>query len=112
DRAHVVAGVGTYDTRHTVELARQAEKAGSHGLLVVTPYYNRPPQEGLLHHFRTAADATGLPVILYDIPPRSAVPIETETLLRLAEHDRIVAVKDAKGNLFASSDVIGRTGLA
>lgn len=112
DRAYVVAGVGTYDTRHTVELARRAEKAGSHGLLVVTPYYSRPPQEGLLHHFRTAADATGLPVVLYDIPPRSMVPIETETLLRLAEHDRIVAVKDAKGNLFASSEVIARTGLA
>jgi len=112
DRAYVVAGVGTYDTHHTVELARQAEKAGSHGLLVVTPYYNRPPQEGLLHHFRKAADATGLPVILYDIPPRSVVPIETETLLRLAEHERIVAVKDAKGNLFASSEVIARTGLA
>lgn len=112
DRAYVVAGVGTYDTHHTVELARQAEKAGSHGLLVVTPYYNRPPQEGLLHHFRTAADATDLPVILYDIPPRSVVPIETETLLRLAEHDRIVGVKDAKGNLFASSEVIARTGLA
>lgn len=112
DRATVVAGVGTYDTHHTVELARQAEKAGAHGLLVVTPYYSRPTQDGLLQHFRAAADATGLPVMLYDIPPRSVVPIETPTLERLAEHDRIVAVKDAKGDLFALSDVIARTELA
>ena len=81
DRAHVVAGVGTYDTAHTVELARQAEKAGAHGLLVVTPYYNKPPQAGLLNHFTPVADATGLPVMLYDIPGRSGVPIRTETLL-------------------------------
>jgi 4-hydroxy-tetrahydrodipicolinate synthase len=112
DRAHVVAGVGTYDTHHTVELAGQAEKAGARGLLVVTPYYNKPPQAGLVHHFRTVADATGLPVILYDIPGRTGTAIETETLLRLSEHQRIVAVKDAKGDLFAGSDVIARTGLA
>lgn len=112
DRAHVVAGVGTYDTHHTVELARQAEKAGAHGVLVVTPYYSKPTQEGLFQHFTSAADATGLPVMLYDIPPRSVVPIETATLLRLAEHTRIVAVKDAKGDPFAASDVIARTDLA
>jgi 4-hydroxy-tetrahydrodipicolinate synthase len=112
DRARVVAGVGTYDTHHTVELARQAEKAGAHGLLVVTPYYSRPTQEGLIQHFTAAADATGLPVMLYDIPPRSIVPIDTATLLRLAEHDRIVAVKDAKGDPFAASEVIARTDLA
>jgi 4-hydroxy-tetrahydrodipicolinate synthase len=111
-RASVVAGAGTYDTRHTIELAQQAEKAGAHGLLVVTPYYSRPTQEGLLQHFRAAADATALPVMLYDIPPRSIVPIETETMLRLAEHDRIVAVKDATGDLFAASEKIARTELA
>jgi 4-hydroxy-tetrahydrodipicolinate synthase len=90
DRAHVVAGVGTNDTHHTLELARQAEKAGAHGLLVVTPYYNRPPQAGLVHHFTSAADATDLPVMLYDIPVRSGVPIETATLIVLARHVRIV----------------------
>jgi 4-hydroxy-tetrahydrodipicolinate synthase len=112
DRASVVAGVGTNDTRHTVELARQAEKAGAGGLLVVTPYYNKPPQAGLAAHFRTVADATGLPVILYDIPARSGVPIATDTLLRLAEHDRIVAVKDAKDDLGAASTVMANTDLA
>jgi 4-hydroxy-tetrahydrodipicolinate synthase len=112
DRAHVVAGVGTNDTAHTVELARQAEKAGAHGLLVVTPYYSKPPQAGLLHHFRTVADATGLPSMLYDIPGRSGVPIATETLVRLAEHERIVAVKDAKDDLAAATEVLARTDLA
>lgn len=111
DRAHVVAGVGTYDTHHTIDLARQAEKAGASGLLVVTPYYSRPTQEGLVQHFTAAADATALPVILYDIPPRSIVPIQTDTLVRLAEHERIVAVKDAKGDPFATSEVIARTDL-
>ena len=112
DRAKVVAGVGTNDTRHTIELAAAAEKAGAHGLLVVTPYYNKPPQSGLLRHFTAVADATGLPVMLYDIPHRSGVPIETETLVRLAEHGRIVAVKDAKGDLIATSWVTSRTSLA
>ncbi|WP_406067265.1 4-hydroxy-tetrahydrodipicolinate synthase [Micromonospora sp. NBC_01638] len=112
DRAKVVAGVGTNDTRHTIELAVAAEKAGAHGLLVVTPYYNKPPQSGLLRHFTAVADATGLPVMLYDIPHRSGVPIDTETLVRLAEHGRIVAVKDAKGDLTATSWVTSRTALA
>ncbi|WP_422734064.1 4-hydroxy-tetrahydrodipicolinate synthase [Micromonospora sp. WMMD558] len=112
DRAKVVAGVGTNDTRHTIELAAAAEKAGAHGLLVVTPYYNKPPQAGLLRHFTAVADASGLPVMLYDIPHRAGVPIETETLVRLADHGRIVAVKDAKGDLTATSWVTSRTGLA
>ncbi|MBL1068291.1 4-hydroxy-tetrahydrodipicolinate synthase [Streptomyces sp. 7-21] len=112
DRAHVLAGVGTNDTRHTVELARAAERAGAHGLLVVTPYYNKPPQEGLYQHFTTVADATGLPVMLYDIPGRSGVPITTETMVRLAEHPRIVANKDAKGDLGRASWAIATTGLA
>ncbi|MBW8483634.1 4-hydroxy-tetrahydrodipicolinate synthase [Actinomadura parmotrematis] len=111
DRAAVVAGAGTNDTEHSRELARQAERAGAHGLLVVTPYYNKPPQEGLVRHFTAVADATGLPNMLYDIPGRSGVPIESGTLVRLAEHPRIVAVKDAKGDLFASSQVMARTGL-
>ena len=112
DRASVIAGVGTNDTAHSIELARTAEKNGARGLLVVSPYYSKPPQEGLLAHFRAIADATDLPVILYDIPGRTGVPIETETLVRLAEHDRIVAVKDAKGDLAASAQVLARTDLA
>ncbi|MEW2522731.1 4-hydroxy-tetrahydrodipicolinate synthase [Actinacidiphila alni] len=112
DRAFVVAGVGTNDTAHSAELARQAETAGAHGLLTVTPYYNKPPQEGLYRHFTTIADATGLPVMLYDIPGRSGVPIETETLVRLGEHPRIVANKDAKGDLAAASWALSRSGLA
>jgi 4-hydroxy-tetrahydrodipicolinate synthase len=112
DRARIVAGVGTNNTAHTVELARAAEKAGAHGLLVVTPYYNKPPQAGLIRHFTTVADAGGLPVLLYDIPHRTGVPIATETLVRLAEHPAIVGVKDAKGDLAATSDVLRRTDLA
>jgi len=112
DRAKIVAGVGTNDTRHTVELAHAAEKAGAHGLLVVTPYYSKPPQAGLLNHFTQVAEATGLPNMLYDIPGRTGTPIETETLVRLAEHGRIVAVKDAKGDIEASAWVMRRTNLA
>lgn len=112
DRAHVVAGVGTNDTRHSVQLARQAQTAGAHGLLTVTPYYNKPPQEGLYQHFTAIADATDLPVMLYDIPGRSGVPINTETMVRLADHPRIVANKDAKGDLGRASWAIATTGLA
>lgn len=111
-RAVVVAGVGTNDTAHTVELARQAAAAGADGLLAVTPYYSKPPQDGLVAHFSAAADATDLACMLYDIPGRSAVPIDTETLVRLAEHPRISAVKDAKGDLYASAWVMARTELA
>jgi 4-hydroxy-tetrahydrodipicolinate synthase len=112
DRATVVAGAGTYDTAHSVRLARAAEKAGAHGLLVVTPYYSRPPQSGLLAHFTTVADATELPMMLYDIPPRSVIPIELETLQRLSEHPRIVAVKDARNDLRVGTEVLATTTLA
>ncbi|HSU34487.1 MAG TPA: 4-hydroxy-tetrahydrodipicolinate synthase [Propionibacteriaceae bacterium] len=112
DRAHLLAGVGTFNTEHTLELAAEAAKLGAHGLLVVTPYYSRPPQAGLLEHFRAVADATDVPVMLYDIPGRTGTAIATETLLRLAEHPRIVAVKDAKGDLAASSRVMAETDLA
>ncbi|GAB3450207.1 4-hydroxy-tetrahydrodipicolinate synthase [Actinophytocola sediminis] len=112
DRATIVAAVGTYNTEHSVQLAREAEQAGAHGLLVVTPYYSRPPQAGLLAHFTAVADATELPNMLYDIPPRSVIPIEVDTLRRLAEHPRIRGVKDAKGDLFAGSEVIASTDLA
>src|SRR5919206_1545959 len=112
DRACVVAGVGTNDTAHSIEKARDAARLGAHGLMVVTPYYNKPPQAGLLRHFTAVADATDLPVMLYDIPPRSVVPIEVETLVRLAEHPRIVAVKDAKGDLGAVALALAPTDLA
>jgi len=112
DRAHVVAGAGTNDTGHSVELARAAEQAGAHGLLAVTPYYSKPPQEGIFRHFTAIANATGLPVMLYDIPGRSGVPISTETMVRLAEHPRIVANKDAKGDLGRASWAIARSRLA
>jgi 4-hydroxy-tetrahydrodipicolinate synthase len=112
DRATVVAGVGTNDTAHSIEKAQSAARLGVHGLLVVTPYYNKPPQAGLLRHFTAVADATDLPVMLYDIPPRSVVPIEVETLVRAAEHPNIVAVKDAKGDLGAVMETLARTDLA
>jgi 4-hydroxy-tetrahydrodipicolinate synthase len=112
DRACIVAGVGSYDTAHTVESAKRAEAAGARALLVVTPYYSRPPQSGLIEHFTRVADATDLPVMLYDIPVRTGVPIHTETLVRLAEHPRIVAVKDAKDDAGETSWVLARTDLA
>jgi len=112
ERAHVVAGVGTFDTVHTIHLAEQAAKSGADGLLVVTPYYSRPPQSGLLAHFRAIADSTELPIVLYDIPGRSGIPIQTETMIALAAHERIVAVKDAKGDLVGSSRVLAETDLA
>jgi 4-hydroxy-tetrahydrodipicolinate synthase len=112
DRAVVIAGVGTNDTAHSIDLARAAERVGVHGLLVVTPYYNKPPQAGLLRHFTSIADATDLPVMLYDIPPRSVIPIEVETLVRAAEHPKIVAVKDAKGDMGAVAWTLARTDLA
>ena len=111
DRGRVVAGVGSNDTAHTVHLSRQAEASGAHGLLVVTPYYNRPTQPGLAAHFEAVADATGLPVMLYDIPARTGTAIAAETLLRVAEHPRIVAVKDAKGDLWSATRVLSRTDL-
>jgi 4-hydroxy-tetrahydrodipicolinate synthase len=112
DRATVIAGAGNNDTRHTLEVIATAEKAGVHGLLLVSPYYNKPPQEGLYRHFVTAANSSDLPVMLYDIPGRTGVPIDTETLVRLAEHPRILAVKDAKGDLASASWVMARTNLA
>jgi 4-hydroxy-tetrahydrodipicolinate synthase len=111
-RAAVVAGVGTNDTEHTIELARTAERVGVHGLLVVTPYYNKPPQPALEAHFTAVADAAGLPVLIYDIPGRTGAAVATETLIRLAAHPRIVGVKDAKDDPSATSHVLARTDLA
>ncbi|ANP56993.1 4-hydroxy-tetrahydrodipicolinate synthase [Streptomyces griseochromogenes] len=108
----LVAGVGTADTRHTVEAALAAEKAGADGVLVVTPYYSRPPQEAVEAHFRQVADAAGLPVMLYDIPGRTGTRIEPETMIRLAEHPRIVAVKDCSYDFLGTQKVLARTDLA
>ncbi|MCX4810198.1 4-hydroxy-tetrahydrodipicolinate synthase [Streptomyces sp. NBC_01239] len=112
DGVPLVSGVGTSDTRHTVELARQAEQAGADGVLVVSPYYSRPPQDALEAHFREVADASGLPLVLYDIPGRTGTRIEPETLIRLAEHPRIVAVKDCSYDFLGTQKVLGRTDLA
>src|SRR5690606_13554156 len=112
NRATVIAGAGTYDTAHSIELARNAQRAGAHGLLVVTPYYSRPSQDGLIAHFTAVADATDLPVTLYDIPPRSIIPIGPDALRTLPEHPRTVAVKDAKGDLNSGADIIANTSLA
>lgn len=101
DRAKVIAGTGTYDTHETVMLTRAAQKAGCDGVLVVTPYYSKPPQDALLEHFRAAADASDLPVMMYDVPSRTATKIAPDTLLRAAEHPRIVAVKEASGDFSA-----------
>ena len=112
DRARIIAGAGTYNTAHSVHLAKACAAEGAHGLLVVTPYYSRPSQSGLLAHFTAVADATNLPVILYDIPPRSVVPIEWDTVRALASHPNIVAIKDAKGDLHGGGQIIAETGLA
>lgn len=111
DRARIIAGAGSYDTAHSVHLAKACAAEGAHGLLVVTPYYSRPPQSGLLAHFSAVADATESPIVLYDIPPRSVVPIEWDTLRTLARHPNIVAVKDAKGDLHGAAAVMAETGL-
>src|SRR6478752_980746 len=96
-RAKIITGGGSNETAHAMQLAKQSEKAGADGNLVVTPYYNKPTQAGLLTHFRMIADATDLPVILYDIPGRTGVPIMYDTLVRASKHPNIIAVKDAKG---------------
>ncbi|GAA2192423.1 4-hydroxy-tetrahydrodipicolinate synthase [Streptomyces bangladeshensis] len=112
DRASLVAGVGTSDTRHTVELALAAGKAGADGVLVVTPYYSRPPQEAVAAHFLEVADASELPVMLYDIPGRTGTRIEPDTMIRLAGHPRIVAVKDCSYDFLGTLKVLERTELA
>lgn len=111
DSIHVVAGVGNNDTADSVQHAKDAQKAGANGLLVVCPYYNKPPQEGVVAHFRAVADATDLGVMTYDIPGRAGIQITTESLIQLAEHPRIVANKDAKADPFAAQQVMHATGL-
>ncbi|MDJ0357305.1 4-hydroxy-tetrahydrodipicolinate synthase [Paenarthrobacter sp. PH39-S1] len=110
-RAKVIAGTGTNDTRHSISLSQRAAALGVDGLLLVTPYYNKPSQAGIQAHFEAVADSTDLPVMLYDIPGRSGVPIATETLIRLADHPRILALKDAKADFSATTRVLANTDL-
>lgn len=110
-RLKIIAGAGNNETSHSVEQARMAANAGADALLVVTPYYNKPPQAGIFAHFTAMAAATDLPVMLYDIPGRTGIAIETETIVRLAENPKIVALKDAKGDLASTSWVIKRSGI-
>jgi 4-hydroxy-tetrahydrodipicolinate synthase len=111
NRAVVIAGAGSNDTAKSVESVRAAEKAGAAAVLAVTPYYNKPPQAGLVAHFLALADASDLPVMVYDIPGRAGIAIARETYLRIAEHDRIRAVKDARGDLWLASELMAATGL-
>jgi len=108
-KAKVIAGTGTYDTRHSVHLSKEAEEAGADGLLLVVPYYNKPSQEGLYRHFRAIAEETRLPVILYNIPGRTGVNMLPETVARLAEVPNIVGIKEASGNLDQVSEIRRRT---
>jgi len=110
-RAKIITGGGSNETAHAMQLAKQSEKAGADGNMIVTPYYNKPTQAGVLTHFRMIADATDLPVILYDIPGRTGIPIEYATILRAAKHPNILAVKDAKGDLAQVSRVLNQTDL-
>lgn len=111
-RAKVVAGAGSNDTAHSILLAKDAQKAGAHGLLVVTPYYNKPPQAGIYAHMVAVADSTNLPVMIYDIPGRSGVPINNDTMLQLAQHPKIIANKDAKGDPWAALQIMAQSDLA
>lgn len=110
-RAKIITGGGSNETAHAIELAKKSEKAGADGNMIVTPYYNKPTQSGILTHFRLIANSTDLPVILYDIPGRSGIPIQYETILRAAKHPNIVAVKDAKGDFAEVSRVLNQTDL-
>jgi 4-hydroxy-tetrahydrodipicolinate synthase len=110
-RVKVLSGAGDNETSYTVEQAKRSADAGADGLLIVTPYYNKPPQAGIEAHFKAVASATDLPIMMYDIPGRTGVEIESDTIVRLFELSNIVALKDAKGNLAATSDVIARCGI-
>ena len=111
-RAKIVAGIGSNDTSHSVSMSKRAVEAGADGLLLVSPYYNKPTQRGLIAHCQTIADTTELPIILYDIPGRTGIPFTSETLVELAKHPNIKAVKDAKGDLWAATKLMAETDLA
>ena len=111
NRARIIMGGPSNETAHAIELAKKSAKAGADGIMAVTPYYNKPTQAGVLTHFRMIADATDLPFIAYDIPGRAGIPIQYETILRLAKHPNIVAIKDAKGDFSEVSRVLNQTDL-
>ena len=111
NRAKIIMGGPSNETAHAIELAKKSAKAGADGIMAVTPYYNKPTQAGVLTHFRMVADATDLPFIMYDIPGRAGIQIQYETILRLAKHPNIVAVKDAKGDFSEVSRVLNQTDL-
>lgn len=111
DRAKIIAGVGTNDTAHSASLCAQSAQAGADGLLAVTPYYSLPPQDAIIAHFQTLASVTDLPMMIYDIPHRTGRPVETSSLIALAQHPNIVAVKDAKPDIAGSATVIAATDL-
>lgn len=106
DRAKIVAGIGTNDTRHSVELAKQAEKVGADGLLLVTPYYNKPSQAGVLQHFRQVVDATAVPVMLYDVPSRTGTKIGLETYTAAAQWETVISVKEASGDISRTAQLV------
>lgn len=108
DRMKVIAGTGTYNTSESIALSEQAATVGVHGIMAVTPYYSKPPQQGLVKHFTAIADATDLPLMLYNIPGRTSCLIEVPTLVELAGHDKIVAVKDAVGDHDYTSNAISQ----
>jgi 4-hydroxy-tetrahydrodipicolinate synthase len=110
-RAKIITGGGSNETAHAIQLYKASEAAGADGVMIVTPYYNKPTQAGVLTHFRLIADATDLPVILYDIPGRTGIPIQFETILRAAKHPNVVAIKDAKGDFAEVSRVLNETDL-
>ena len=111
-KVKVLSGAGDNETSYTVEQAKRSQDAGADGILIVTPYYNKPPQAGIEAHFRAVAAATDLPIMMYDIPGRTGVEIESDTIVKLFETvDNIVALKDAKGNIAATSWVIKRCGI-
>ena len=112
NRARVIAGAGSNDTAHSILLAKDAAAAGAHGLLVVTPYYNKPPQAGIFAHMIAVADSTDLPIMVYDIPGRSGVAISNDTMLQLSEHPKILANKDAKGDIWAASQIMAQSDMA
>jgi len=111
NRAKIIMGGPSNETAHAIVLAKKSEAAGADGLMIVTPYYNKPTQAGVLTHFRMISDATDLPVILYDIPGRSGIPIQYDTILRAAKHPNIMAIKDAKGDFSEVSRVLNNTDL-
>lgn len=112
DRATVVAGIGTNHTEHSIELNEQAQKIGADGVLLVSPYYNKPTQAGIAAHFEAVAAASELPIMLYDIPGRTGVTIAPETYARVASNEKFAAVKDAVGDLFRGVRIMSETGLA